>query len=169
MSSKKPRAVNNGYVDVYDVEIKPGIDFCDWIKLTKEKLKERESILLSIKITEIEDIVNKQLLTISTPCIYKINSSAINNTINTSIISVIDTWKGVNRTKKALTKFRDYFAIAKNWWDGRMKQKLTAIHFWINILDDIKQVKYNYIQTLLHHTLIPCLIYDETTTITWSF
>ena len=141
MSSRKQRTVKNGYIDIDSVTTAPGFKYCNWMKLTKEKLKQREIKLLSIKISEIENIVNKKLLTSSNPCTYTINKTAIENIIATSIISVVDGWKGVHvdRIKKNLTKFRDYFVIGKNWWDIK-KQNLIAVHFWINIFEDIYNV-----------------------------
>ena len=152
MRARKQRTGKNGYIDIDSVTITPGIDFCNWIRLTKEKLKERETKLLMIKISEIESIVNKQLSTSTRPCIYKINRILMENNINTSIISVIDEWPGVHidRIKKNLTKFRDYFVIGKNWWDIK-KQKLIANHFWIKIFEDIDQVQT---QPLIHYVYI---------------
>ena len=145
MSLRKPRRVNNAYIDIDSVTIGPGYMHCNWKILTKQKLKERETKLLNIKIAQIETIINKQLssltLTKSSSYGYKINITLINNAINKSINDGIDKWKGVHfdRIKKKIATFRDYFVIGKNWWDIK-KQPLISTYFWIALFKDIHQV-----------------------------
>ena len=156
---RRQRAVHNAYIDIDSVTITPGLNFSHWKNLTKQKLMERETKLLNIKMREIERIVTKQLSLLSNGCIYKINNM-VKHMINTSISSAIQKWQGnqINRTNKKFPRFRDYFVIAKNTWDGRKKQKIIGIHFWITILNHIQKVQpQKYIinsDTIIHTELI---------------
>lgn len=63
------------------------------------------------------------------------------------IFKLIESWKGIKITKcssKCALKiqsntqeFKDYFVIAKNWWDQKKKAILGPI-FWLNILKYIE-------------------------------
>ena len=145
--------VKNEYIDC--VTIPPFIDVHDWIHQTKEKLQLRENKLLSIKISKIENIVNKTLSELSIKYIYKINDM-IKHIINTSIIVAIHKWPGVDKDrmtkKRNLIKFQDYFGIGKNWWDLR-KQKVIATSFWITIIDDLHQVHKNFMYPVAAYTI----------------
>eukprot|EP01084_Bolivina_argentea_P102864 184288_1 len=120
--------------------------YTNWIKATKQKLKEREFQLMSVRITTLQRVINQQ-------CEFfeKINSDSSNNKmvtisnynriiINTHIIDeclnklylLLSTWTGVNiaKTKKSLSTFRKYFAIGKCWFDQK-KKSIIAPDFWI--------------------------------------
>ena len=144
---RKQRTVKNGYIDIDSVADLPGKNYCDWINITKDKLKKRESQLLSIKLVEIQRIVNNEISSSSSHHFnkyrtYKIHDIKIKYIFNHSLFIVIDQWEGVqlDRVKTKIDKYRDYFVIAKNWWDLR-KKKLIGSSFWLPIFRDIQQVK----------------------------
>ena len=145
MSTTNQRHFKTDYID--GITFPACINVNNWIELTKQKLQVRENKGLSTKISEIEKIVNEQLVLLFNPFIYRINDM-IKHIINTSISAAIQKWPGVDayRTKKRkLQRFEDYFFIGKNWWDLR-KQKLIATSFFIVIFKDIQKVRN--IQTL---------------------
>ena len=139
---RKQRVVNNAYIDIDSVTTEPGPDYCNWIDISKRKLKEREAKLLSIKIKEIQQIVNTEAAKFG----YAINTrftipDSIIHRILLHLYGVIHRWNGVNlcRIKKVISTFRDYFVIGKNWWD-LTKKKLMGNVFWLTIFKHIQQV-----------------------------
>eukprot|EP00483_Globobulimina_turgida_P012434 UN12457 len=57
---RKQRRVLNGYIDIDDVTDEAGPNYINWIKCTKQKLKERECKLMSVRITTLQHIINNQ-------------------------------------------------------------------------------------------------------------
>lgn len=61
------------------------------------------------------------------------------------IHNVIDSWCGVNLEKKATDTpygtFREYFNVAKNWWDQR-KTNILGTSLWAKLLLYLKAVWY---------------------------
>lgn len=55
---RKHRIVKNAHVDIENVSIESGSNYCNWIEITKQKLKERENKLLRIKLNLIQKIFN---------------------------------------------------------------------------------------------------------------
>ena len=136
---RRSRKLKNTIVDIESIDIECGDNYINWIKLTKEKLKERESKLLMIRIYEIESNVNKHLTQEIQK--YKISFEFIKSILNGNLFRIIDSWKGINisRLKKKLNKFKDYFLKSKNWWDTN-KQKIIALSFWIPVFKNIQKV-----------------------------
>ena len=172
---QRVRTVNNGYIDIDSIKDAPGINYVEWIKITKDKLKEREIHLLSIKMNEIHRIVNITLcshkniknesgLMTNNPH-YNISNTLMKSIFHEFLFPAIDRWTGVHidRIKKKINTFRDYFVIAKNWWD-LSKKKLIGSQFWVTIFEDIKQVKLSDIICLkcflrdLNHLIIFSLL-----------
>ena len=143
MSTKPrtPRQPKTAIIDIDFANVEPGDNFINWIDLTKQKLKERERKLLTIRISEIESIVNEQVY-------YKISAEFIESVLNVNFFPIIDEWKGINiwRIKKPLKEFKDYFAKGRNWWDIN-KQNITGSAFWIPVFEDIRKVHTYYIHT----------------------
>eukprot|EP01084_Bolivina_argentea_P102863 184287_1 len=146
-SNDRTESISNVYTDMIDHMIEEkGEEYTNWIKATKQKLKEREFQLMSVRITTLQTIINQQ-------CEFfeRINSDSSTNKmviisnynniiINTHIIDeclnklylLLSTWTGVNiaKTKKSLSTFRKYFAIGKCWFDQK-KKSIIAPDFWI--------------------------------------
>ena len=129
MSTKprKRRKVKNATIDIDSVNIECSENFVNWIKLTKEKLKQRERKLLMVRIAEIESIISKQLYMTDSSSNsnthsnnnngnYKISCKFIESVLNGNLFPIIDKWKGVNmwRIKKPLNEFKDYFVKGRN-------------------------------------------------------
>eukprot|EP01084_Bolivina_argentea_P074615 135336_1 len=58
---KKRRRVKNEIIKIDDIDEEPGNNFANWIKITKVKLLERESNLMSRRANIIQDTINKQI------------------------------------------------------------------------------------------------------------
>ena len=75
---------------------------------------------MEIKITEIELIVNKELnnICLNENVHFKCSEEIRKNTLD-QLYHLISKWNGVDlsRTKAPLTRYRDYFCVAMNWWD----------------------------------------------------
>lgn len=136
---RKRRTVKNAYVDLDSVTTKPGIGYANWIPITKQKLKQRECQLLSIKITKIEMIVSEHMMSMMMTNNYKIPRQAMKS-ITDELFGEIDGWNGVNlcRVKKRITAFRDYYNIGKRWWDLR-KTRIFGSVFWLRVFADLQQ------------------------------
>lgn len=154
--NRKHRTIYNGYINIDNIETSPGNNYIKWIKITKDKLKQREIQLLSIKIAEIQRIVNESICgsiniqnSVNKTAYqshynrnYQISNSLIQSIFHEFLFPAIDRWNGVHidRIKKTITKFRDYFVIGKNWWDLSKKRLIGSV-FWVKIFEDIDQVK----------------------------
>ena len=137
---KKLRTFNNLLIDIFSINVECGDNFINWIDLTKQKLKERERKLLMIRISEIENIVNNNNSN-NNKYNYKISNKLIESLLNVNLFPIIDKWNGINinRIKKPLNKFQDYFIKGRNWWDIN-KQNIIGLSFWIPIFQDIQKV-----------------------------
>lgn len=141
---RKQKSVKNAYTDVDSVAIQPGTDYKEWIKITKDKLYERECKIRKTQIIEVEGIING------------LNNSVFifPKNIRDDALGVIRTmisrWKGVNigRTKKSMTQYRNYFNVAKNWWDQSKKRMIGDI-FWVPLFEFIQnQVGFSLVLTV---------------------
>eukprot|EP01083_Nonionella_stella_P055930 147463_1 len=147
--SRKRRVVKNAYVEIDAVAVQPGIDFCDWIKITKQHLKELENAQFEIKRSEIEHIVNtvleahKDRLQLLGAKFIVIPTSIFNNTLR-ALDCKIDEWPGVNlsRRKSPMTRYRDYFVVGKNWL-SQTKTKMFGDLFWIHFFTHIRKTLRN--------------------------
>ena len=148
-SSRRPLRVSNGYIDIDNIRDPPGEDFETWIEITKEKLKERESKLMSARISALQNIIKEQCAAFeSAHCSLQfggrsvrvsdqdrvLHSGVIEECLNKLSLS-LQLWHGVNlsKTKKTLNTFREYFVIGKCWFDQK-KKSILAPDFWIKIL-----------------------------------
>ena len=151
--SFRPLQVSNGYIniDIDNIRDPPGEDFETWIEITKEKLKERESRLMSARISALQNIINEQCAAFETAHSSLqfggrsvsaavadhdrvLHSGVIEECLNKLSLS-LQLWHGVNlsKTKKSLSTFREYFVIGKCWFDQK-KKSILAPDFWIKIL-----------------------------------
>eukprot|EP01084_Bolivina_argentea_P261203 441315_1 len=106
---RKQRLVVNPLVDIDSVTVSPGIHYCDWIAITKTKLKEREYKLVKVKVEQIQSIINNECK------IYNSNSNnfTLQHEFNATmklLYDKINKWNGVNvhRVTSPLTLYRDY-------------------------------------------------------------
>ena len=105
--------------------------------------KERECKLLSIKVNEIELIVNNQILMTNKKNNKYVLKQNILNSLLRKLNDVISSWNGINisRSKKSsFGGFGEYFLRSKGWFDQK-KRKYIGSTFWLNIFNDIKNVK----------------------------
>eukprot|EP01084_Bolivina_argentea_P010236 19055_1 len=159
---RKKRIVKNAYVDVDSVKAQPGIDYCDWIRITRQKLKERERKLFQITIDKIESIVNKEIQ--KQPQVHHgaifVFPSQISEQTLAQLFEKINDWQGVqtSRLKSPMTCYRNYFDVAKNWYI-QTKKKIYGDLFWVRVFDTIhnsvaagdKRIELNVI----------CALFDE--------
>eukprot|EP01084_Bolivina_argentea_P221914 375732_1 len=138
---KRIHTSRNALVDIDSVSVQPGANYNNWIKLTKQQLKEREFILFSLKINKIQSIVNHRH--------FIIHQQIIDTTMN-MLCNKIDQWKGVNinRTKVSSFIYSDYYIISTKWWDNR-KRIIYGNNFWLSIFQCIEQFINNDFRLLL--------------------
>eukprot|EP01084_Bolivina_argentea_P012102 22679_1 len=132
---RKQRIVNNAVVDLNNVSVEPGVNYTNWISITRDKLKKRELSLFSVKKLRIESVVNNELPDCKEK--YLITQDIIDHTLQ-ELYDIIDKWSGVNmsRRKKPTNRYRDYFCIGKNWFD-QTKKKIFGTLFWVVIFKHI--------------------------------
>eukprot|EP01083_Nonionella_stella_P041038 111313_1 len=148
------KIVYNAYVDIDCVTEPSGPDCANWIEITKIKLQERESKLLTIIKHKIESIVSEtyptsgatqptpQPATLSHPRSFIVSSYAMNVT-SSVLAKSINGWKGINlsRLKHSPTVYRDYFNVSKKSWDRR-KTKFFGSSLWVNVFKEIHHFVY---------------------------
>eukprot|EP01084_Bolivina_argentea_P278867 476623_1 len=151
--NKKQRTINNPLVNVEDVTIKSGLNYINWISVSKTKLEEREIKLMKLRLhicqntimssirkftAENADVFGKQNnppVNIYVTRMAKENhdaySSVIDNTINNiintfneSITQQLAIWKGY-KPKSKINTFRDYFKGSRGWFDVRKVHIIT--------------------------------------------
>eukprot|EP00485_Elphidium_margaritaceum_P007124 CAMPEP_0202709128 /NCGR_PEP_ID=MMETSP1385-20130828/21258_1 /ASSEMBLY_ACC=CAM_ASM_000861 /TAXON_ID=933848 /ORGANISM="Elphidium margaritaceum" /LENGTH=493 /DNA_ID=CAMNT_0049368295 /DNA_START=213 /DNA_END=1694 /DNA_ORIENTATION=+ len=158
---RKQRTIKNGIVNVDDIKIDPGDRYQNWIPEVRKKLGEREGILLAKRMEICHQLVRAALHAFcaqhrhivtrwSNHCMDTIFSAfdalfvggervgCIAVDCQRKIESHLHCWKGVQRSKKKTSTFREYFRISKNWWDQR-KIEITANNFWIPLINVIIQ------------------------------
>eukprot|EP01083_Nonionella_stella_P076480 208416_1 len=121
----------------------PGFNYCNWIEIAKQQLKEREVGLMTVRIIEIESTVNKNLSSLHQPLNHPTKFIVSQQLIAQSFLRLcnkIDNWNGVRtfRTKSSLNQYKDYFKVSKNWWD-QTKNKLIGAEFWIHVFHYIQK------------------------------
>eukprot|EP01084_Bolivina_argentea_P219227 371881_1 len=136
---RKPRIVKNSYANVESVDAPPGENYVNWTKITRQKLKERDRNLLSVKIHKIQNIVNTIFAGRNVSASFTISNAFIQNTLDVLYHAIDYEWKGVNvaRLKKEPSTFRAYFLLGKNWWYSR-KKKLIGNVFWLKLFRCIR-------------------------------
>eukprot|EP01083_Nonionella_stella_P318128 1161321_1 len=144
------RRVKHAYVDIDSVTDEPGLNYCNWIQITKELLKEREQKQRLIAIQKVESIVNAELrikhefnTMNNTPMAYVFPQEITRNTFK-QLFAKIDAWDGVKtaRLKAPITRYRKYFGVAKNWYI-QMKRKIFGDLFWVHVLVSIQNLVQN--------------------------
>eukprot|EP01083_Nonionella_stella_P076333 207954_1 len=150
IKTRKRRTVKHGYVALDHVTIEPGPNYCDWIQLTRHKLKERERNLLNVKRHQIESIMNLKLIPYTNRFKFTV-PSAITDTTLRLLYEKIDTWQGVEiaRLKVSITLYRDYFDKAKKWWD-QVKNSILGDAFWVPIFNQTQHFVYGSSIRYLH-------------------
>lgn len=136
---------------------KPGDSFSNWIGLTKEKLRERESALMKIRMGCIKDAIfnaiilfnnnpgnTKHGIKINEQCCKEIepminNKDIINSCMN-ALNGILNQWNGIDltRSNKEFDTYRQYFVVSKNWFDQRKKDILSKF-LWAKILYLIRE------------------------------
>eukprot|EP01084_Bolivina_argentea_P260948 440829_1 len=160
---RKQRVVKGRYVDIDSVDVASGTNYSNWITITKHKLKERELKLLQIKINTTGTVINQaisdhNILSLTTTT-FKVTEKTTQQTLK-HLYNTIDEWNGVNtsRTKSTLNTFRDYFTVAKKWFDSAKKKQIGKI-YWLLVLQQIKQLpikaemQLHLIKALFHGTI----------------
>eukprot|EP01084_Bolivina_argentea_P037828 69958_1 len=149
---KRKRAVRNAFIQLDDVKETAGDNYINWIKITKQKLLERESKLMSRRANIIQDTINKQIdkfkyvnarmkIYIDIE-LYEniINQQLLNNCLQKLNSKLINPWKGIvlHHTKHTFDSFRKYFTTSRSWFDQR-KRSVLAQYLWMPIFDAVKQ------------------------------
>lgn len=172
MSSKprKKRTVRGSMVDISNIVI-PEINYNKYLQCTRSKLYEREINMLSFRINTIRQcfidgfkmfikrtkIYSKTDLTVDSAYIHSIiNKHALilnnNQLIDNLTHFIFHTWNGVQSTYTSRTQihcFADYFRLAKNRVDCQ-KLDILCQFFWIQILNILQKVIYNYVYPCLY-------------------
>ena len=163
---RKQRRTINGYIDIDNITQEPGEEYENWIQITKQKLKERECKLMSVRVSTLQNIINQQCKLFeeinSNNNIYqqKITVYDYNNIISRDIINQclnklylsLQLWNGVNlvKTKKSLSTFRKYFVIGKCWFDQK-KKNILAPDFWIKFFFALEEFTINAAKKYFNH------------------
>lgn len=145
--AKKGR-VNSEYAELDEITDPPGEEYVHWSRLTKDKLKDRERKLMSLRMSSLRTIIVQQcqhFADINSPHhhnVQRVTVSHSEHVIGDDITSeclnklylLLQFWSGVNltKTKKPLNSFRDYFMIAKSWFDQKKKNMLGP-DLWIPV------------------------------------
>eukprot|EP01083_Nonionella_stella_P199431 731291_1 len=149
-TSRRQNTVNNMHLCVNDVNELPGINYSEWIKICKSKLILRESSLLNIRIariqsttnTEIESFYNSESIKDINKRIKYIISPNISKHCFDNVSTSINIWTGIDLNKRTsstpYTTFREYFIVAKNWWDQK-KAIIYGSVLWGPVLKDIQK------------------------------
>eukprot|EP01084_Bolivina_argentea_P252985 424828_1 len=139
--STKLHIQENTSVNTNNENTQPGQNYCNWLQLSRQKLKERDDKLLEIKITKIELIVNEQFQHkyVDNDTIFLVTQDVIDNALN-KLYNLIDNWKGLSvaRITNSFKKYTDYFKAAKGSYDQRKKQIFGRI-FWLPIFKNIQK------------------------------
>eukprot|EP01084_Bolivina_argentea_P293914 505613_1 len=155
--TRKQRVVKGRYVNIVSVEVECGDNYSNWIAITKHKLKERESKLLQIIINTTETVVNQAISDRNIS--FKVTEQNTQETLK-HLYDIIDQWNGVNtsRTKTSLNTYRNYFTVAKKWFDSAKKKQIGNV-YWLLVLQQIKQLpmktemQFSIIKALFHGTI----------------
>merc|ERR1711971_1309420 len=76
-----------------DVTTPPGVDYCDWIRICREKLLQRENKLMNIRVQRVHCIIHRQLPK------YQIPHQILNSVLNEMKTAVHD-WQGISLPKR---------------------------------------------------------------------
>eukprot|EP01084_Bolivina_argentea_P221910 375727_1 len=149
-TQKRKRTVRNALVDIDSVSVQPGLNYTNWIKLSKHQLKEREFKVIKLKINKIQFIVNNECETHD----FRIKQEIIDSALN-QLRNKIDQWNGVNvnRTKASLSIYANYFIISKKWWDNQ-KRSIYGDIFWLKVLQSTQQFVKDDLKLLLQIIIV---------------
>eukprot|EP01084_Bolivina_argentea_P037831 69963_1 len=149
---KRRRAVKNEIIRIDDINEVAGDNYCNWIKITKQKLLERESKLMTLRANILQTLICEQIeqfkaingrmkIFIDTK-LYEnaINQELINNCLQNLNDILLVKWNGIvlNHTKNKFDTYRKYFTTSRSWFDQR-KRSVLAKHLWIPIFDTLQQ------------------------------
>ena len=149
------RRKRNEVIDV-DIDDPPGEECENWRRIAKLKLKERETKLMAVRLSTLRSVIREQCTAFET-----LNSSLHRGTLSQKVtvssadglipdqlsLAVLDKmklalqfWNGVNltKTKRSLEQFRDYYVIARNWFDC-LKRNILGPAFWIEVFRLLEQ------------------------------
>eukprot|EP01084_Bolivina_argentea_P037830 69962_1 len=149
---KRKRAVRNAFIQLDDVKETAGDNYINWIKITKQKLLERESKLMSLRGNILQTLISeqiKQFKIINERMKIYIDRQLYENIINKELIhncveklnnKLLIPWNGIvlNHTKNTFGTFKKYFSTSRSWFDQR-KRAILAQYLWIPIFDNIQQ------------------------------
>eukprot|EP01083_Nonionella_stella_P163118 536063_1 len=76
---RKERIIKNGIIDIDDVFIGPGIEYCNWTKIARIKLRQRELILLQKRQESCNQVINSAIQQFTTQCIQRFISHQTRN------------------------------------------------------------------------------------------
>eukprot|EP01084_Bolivina_argentea_P166245 288672_1 len=167
---RKQRIVKNADVDIDNVLESPGPNDSTWKHIAKQKLKERETKIMKRRMNVVQKCINEEIQTFEN-CIIKkhtpnisLTSSIYSNIMHKNyelfsksmnkLIQLIDTWRGPTEThmSRKLSTFREYFLVAKSWYDQR-KKEILATELWTTIfkliLKMINQLSQCFAETIL--------------------
>eukprot|EP01084_Bolivina_argentea_P074614 135334_1 len=148
---KRRRRIKNEIIKIDDIDEEPGNNFSNWIRITKNKLTERESKLMSLRVNILQNTINTQIEQFKTinarmniyidTKLYEniISEELINNCLNQLNTQLIQPWNGIvlNHTKSKVDSYRKYFTTSRSWFDQR-KRAVLAECLWIPIFNSIK-------------------------------
>ena len=96
---------------------------------------------MMVRVQSIESVISSHHLNN-----YQIPQHILNRVQN-EMQNVIESWNGINITKRKSTRpfstFSAYFQNSKNWWD-QTKASILGSMLWHPLLCDIKRVKLKY-------------------------
>lgn len=151
--AKRRRRKRNEVVEV-DIADPPGEDCENWKRIAKEKLRERESQLMGVRMRTLRNVIREQCTAFET-----LNSSLHQGTQRVTVLDSehlipdelttecmdklnisLKYWNGVNmtKTKRSLDSFRDYYVISRNWFDCQKRNTLGPV-FWIRTFRILEQ------------------------------
>eukprot|EP01084_Bolivina_argentea_P297125 511813_1 len=147
---RKQRIVNNGYINVDEVTALPGDNYSEWIQISKIKLISRENALMNIRIERIESITNEKMKSFHNSQHITDTNERIKYRISQHILDIcfdkisnrVNSWRGVHLNKRISSvpykTFREYFTVAKNWWD-QTKTNVLGSFLWAPVLNNIQK------------------------------
>eukprot|EP01084_Bolivina_argentea_P077914 141381_1 len=158
--SRKQRTIKNGIVNVDDVHIGCGLGNINWLKIAKQKLTQRELILLRTRQGTLDRLIIDVIQTFTDSNVNQFNLNAYQTGIRDQLLhpqsvimsrcsqyiaGVLHKWNGYKPQKDIDEKirfFRHYFQRCRHWFDTK-KIRIMTIDFWIPIMQLIQQYATN--------------------------
>eukprot|EP01083_Nonionella_stella_P089445 249545_1 len=172
--SRKQRTIKNGIVNVDDVRIRGGLGNSNWLKIAKQKLTQRELILLRKRQGTLDRLIIDTIQTFTDPNMNQFNFNAYQTGIRDQlihpqsiimrrcsqyIVGVLHKWNGYKPQKdEEIRFFRHYFQRCRHWFDTK-KIRIMTIDFWIPIMQLIEQISHTcYISLFVDMYLITACV-----------